>query len=209
MDVILIRHGKTDGNIHRRYVGCTDEPLCEEGLIHARDTGVDPGVAAVYVSPLKRTLQTAQIKFPNARLIVCADLREMDFGDFEGRTSDELMQDADYIRWVGSNCTLRCPNGEQVDDFADRTCRAFDSIVTECLNNNEPRLVVVAHGGSIMAILGKYGKPERAFYDWYVGNCCGYRVQLTDTTWATASALENCEAFETLPSDPDSSVIIF
>lgn len=199
MEVLLIRHGRTDGNIHRRYVGSTDEPLCTEGLIHTRYTGVDPGVTAVYVSPLKRTLQTAQIKFPNARLTVCADLREMDFGDFEGRTSDELAQNPEYIRWIGSNCTLGCPNGEQIDDFTVRTCNVFDTIVRESIGNGETRLVVVSHGGSIMAILGKYGKPGRAFYDWYVGNCCGYRAQLTAAEWDTAPALKNCEYFETLP----------
>lgn len=205
MEVLLIRHGKTDGNIKRRYVGSTNEPLCAAGLIHVLDMGVDPSVTAVYVSPMERALQTAQVKFPNARLTVCTDLREMDFGDFEGRTPDELAQNPEYMRWLASNCTLQCPNGERVDDFSARTCNAFNTIVRESLINGEARLVIVAHGGSIMAILSKYGKPERTFYDWYADNCCGYRAFITASDWDTAPALINCEYFETLPRFPDAT----
>ena len=56
----LIRHGKTEGNKLSRYIGTTDEPLCQEGteFLHKMDY---PKVQAVYVSPLKRCVQTAEI----------------------------------------------------------------------------------------------------------------------------------------------------
>ena len=59
----LIRHGKTEGNKLSRYIGTTDEPLCQEGteFLHKMDY---PKVQAVYVSPLKRCVQTAEILFP-------------------------------------------------------------------------------------------------------------------------------------------------
>ncbi len=198
MDVLLMRHGRTAGNIARRYVGSTDEPLCEEGITHARCTGMDEETINLYVSPMKRTLETARIKFPNAQMTVCADLREMDFGDFEGRTAAELEQDAAYTAWVESDCTLRCPNGEQMDEFADRVCRAFDTIIKACIEHGDEKLVVVAHGGSIMSILSRFGTPERKYYEWYVDNCCGYRAQLRETSWNELPLLENCEKFETL-----------
>ncbi|SHH94320.1 alpha-ribazole phosphatase [Sporobacter termitidis DSM 10068] len=199
MDIILVRHGKTEGNLFRRYSGRTDEPLCREGVEHAKASGADQTVPRVYVSPMRRALETARIKFPNAAQTVCPDLREMDFGDFEGKTADELQNDADYTKWVESNCTLPCPNGEQMDAFADRICRAFDGIVRESIENNDNRLVVVAHGGSIMAILSRYGRPERQYYDWYVDNCCGYRARLDGAAWETEPVLSDCEKFETLP----------
>lgn len=198
MQVLLMRHGRTAGNIAKRYVGSTDEPLCAEGVAHAQSSGTDASVASLYVSPLSRTLETARIKFPNAQMTVCADLREMDFGDFEGLTATELEQDEAYIKWVDSNCTLRCPNGEQMDEFADRICRAFDTIVRECIDNGDEQLVLVAHGGSLMSILSRYAKPQRPYYEWYVDNCCGYRAQLDDASWPTAPALENCTLFKTL-----------
>lgn len=198
MEVLLIRHGRTAGNIARRYVGRTDEPLCEEGRVHAQMSGKNTELQTLYVSPMKRALETAQIKFPNARQAVCADLREMDFGDFEGRTAAELEQNDEYRKWVDSNCTLRCPNGEQMDEFVGRICRAFDTIVRQCIDNGDERLVIVAHGGSIMAILSRYGKPERQYYEWYVDNCCGYRAQVDDAAWDSNPLLTNCELFEVL-----------
>lgn len=198
MEILLIRHGKTAGNLARRYAGRTDEPLCEEGIAHAHDTGIDANVTNLYVSPLKRTLETAKIKFPNAEMIICNDLQEIDFGDFEGRTAAELEQDDAYIRWLESNCTLRCPNGEQMDEFADRVCRAFDTIVQERIVSGEKKLVIVAHGGSLMSILNRYAKPERPYYEWYVDNCCGYRALLDESTWVSTPAITNCELFETL-----------
>ena len=194
-----MRHGRTAGNIQRRYVGRTDEPLCQEGIALARGSGVSAATAHIYVSPLKRALETASIKFPNAKRTVVADLREMDFGDFEGRSAAEMERDQAYIKWLESNCTLPCPNGERLDDFSDRICRAFDGIVRESIENGDRQLVVVAHGGSLMSILTRFGKPERLYYEWYVDNCCGYRARLDEAAWDISPALTDCKMFETLP----------
>lgn len=198
MEILLMRHGKTAGNIARRYVGVTDEPLCEEGISLARSSGICTETAHVYTSPLKRALETARIKFPNAKLTIVDDLREMDFGDFEGCSAAELERDDAYVKWLDSNCTLRCPNGEGINDFSDRVCQAFDGIVLESLKRGDKRLVVVSHGGTIMAILSRYGKPKRQYYEWYVDNCCGYRAKLDETAWETAPALTDCEMFDKL-----------
>lgn len=197
MEVILIRHGKTAGNIKRRYVGITDEPLCEEGIIHAQQSGFDNNLKHLYVSPMKRALETAKIKFPNAAMTICADLREMDFGDFEGRSALDMEQDDEYRRWVDSNCTLRCPNGESLDEFSKRICLAFDTIVRESIEVGESRIVIVAHGGSIMSILSKYALPQRLYHEWYVDNCSGYHALLNDADWSSAPALTECARFET------------
>ena len=55
MDVYLIRHGKTKGNLEGRYIGTTDEPLCEEGkqsLMQMADAKKYPAVEALFVSPM-------------------------------------------------------------------------------------------------------------------------------------------------------------
>jgi len=81
----LIRHGKTEGNKLSRYIGTTDEPLCQEGteFLHKMDY---PKVQAVYVSPLKRCVQTAEILFPGEPVHIIEELAECDFGEFEIRT---------------------------------------------------------------------------------------------------------------------------
>jgi alpha-ribazole phosphatase len=198
MEVLLVRHGKTAGNLLRRYIGRTDEPLCPEGIEHAHATGRDGKVTSVYVSPMKRALETAVIKFPNAGHIICADLREMDFGNFEGRSADDMINDEVYRQWVDSSCTLPCPGGEQMADFNDRVCKAFDTIIRESIDRMEQRVVLVAHGGTLMAILDRYAVPRREYYEWYVGNCGGYRAHLDEAAWSEAPALTDCVKFDCL-----------
>ena len=93
MRIFLLRHGLTEGNIHRRYNGRTDEPLCQQGILQAQAAGILENMSYVYVSPMQRAVQTAKICFPNAQMHIIEDLREMDFGDFEGRTADEMADD--------------------------------------------------------------------------------------------------------------------
>ena len=86
MRVYLIRNAKTVGNALNRYIGCTDSPLCEEGIASAKAAGGDSALKSVIVTPLMRTQQTARILFPNAEQCIVSGLSEMDFGDFEDRT---------------------------------------------------------------------------------------------------------------------------
>ena len=193
-----MRHGKTAANLKKLYNGSTDDPLCTEGIEHAQATGLDLTVKKLYASPMKRALQTAEIKFPNAHITVSDALREMDFGDFEGRSYEELKHDEAYKKWIDSGVTLPCPNGENMTDFGLRVCRAFDEIVRACIKQSDRELVIVAHGGSLMAIFGRYGRPERPYYEWHVENCCGYHAHIDESTWTHAPALTGCEMFQTL-----------
>ena len=93
--VYLIRHGLTEGNRLRRYIGRTDEPLCAAGRA-ALSAAPLKGIETVYVSPLLRARETAAILFPHARQIVVDGLREMDFGAFENRSADDMKNDAAY-----------------------------------------------------------------------------------------------------------------
>ena len=60
LKIWLIRHGMTEGNRYQRYIGVTDEPLCEEGR-ELLGKFTYPKPQAVFVSPLKRCLETATI----------------------------------------------------------------------------------------------------------------------------------------------------
>ena len=112
MEIILLRHGRTAGNLEKRYIGGrTDEPLCEEGVAAAKASGTFRDVKTVYISPMLRARQTAEIIFPDAELKVLDDLREMDFGVFEGRSPDEMENDPVYRRWVDNMCLGLCPGG--------------------------------------------------------------------------------------------------
>ena len=180
MQVYLFRHGQTAGNAARKYLGVTDEPLCELGIETARAAGSDLTVTEVLVSPLKRTQMTAAILFPNAKQLVCDSLREMDFGGFEGRSAQEMEQDADYRYWVEqTRCMGPCPHGDAALVFQRRVCAAFRREVERALQAGKDSLYLVVHGGVIMSVLYRFAQPPAPFYSWPLGNCEGYRCEAT------------------------------
>ncbi len=178
MELIIRRHGKTSGNCENRYVGRTDEPLCDEYISEVKVIGCDQSVSKVYVSPLMRARQTAQILFPSAEQTAVNDLREMDFGDFEGRTSDEMANDAAYIKWVDGSCEGLCPNGEDMTAFSNRVCLAFAQLTLDTVKDGDNRLVIVAHGGTIMAVMSRFAEERKPYFDWFVTNCHGWRAKV-------------------------------
>ena len=174
MELLILRHGKTSLNMDGRYQGRTDAPLCPEGEAELRAMGVLPELEKVYVSPMRRAVRTAELCFPGAEQIPVPDFREMDFGSFEGKNYLEMADDPDYRAWVDGMCRGKCPGGESMAEFIDRVCAAFDEIAAAALAAGEPRIVIAAHGGTIMALLSRYGRPEKDYYDWYAPNGGGY-----------------------------------
>ena len=194
-ELILIRHGKTAGNLLGRYIGSrTDEPLCDEGREGLAGKKL-PEVERLYVSPMKRCVETAEILWPGfdrKKMQKGTDLRECDFGDFENKNYKELSGNGDYQAWIDSNGTLPFPNGESMDAFKSRCLEAFARIVEEVSGAEQEwiasgktgifRAGIVVHGGTIMAILEQYGYPKAAYFDYQVKNGCGYRLTPVEGT---------------------------
>ena len=181
MQVVMIRHSKTPGNEEHRYIGRTDQMLSENGIRLAESMAEEYAeelgdVAEVYVTSLKRTQQTARILFPKARQIVTTGLREMDFGDFEGKNADQMTDDPQYRACVDGMCTGTCPGGEQRGAFSARVCDEFARIMREHKGSDDT-VVMVLHGGTIMSILEKVGIPDGSYYDFQAGNGEGYRLE--------------------------------
>ena len=178
----LIRHGKTEGNKLSRYIGTTDEPLCQEGteFLHKMDY---PKVQAVYVSPLKRCVQTAEILFPGEPVHIIEELAECDFGEFENKNYKELEGNPHYQEWIDSNGTLPFPGGESKEECAARNLKGFEEVLEVLGNEGITEAALVVHGGTIMNIMETYALPEKAFYEWHVGNGCGYEVELEPEQW--------------------------
>ena len=175
-EILMIRHGTTPGNALRQYIGRTDEPLSEAGRAALAELHY-PAADRVYISPMLRCRQTAELLFPGAELIVADDLREMDFGHFEGRSYLDMAEDAEYQAWVNSNCEAPIPGGETKEAFMDRCCAAFDTILAA---DKSERLVFVVHGGTLMSVLSRYAEPEREYYRWNCSNGRGYRLRCTE-----------------------------
>ena len=183
MKLYLIRHGKTAGNLLGRYIGTTDEPLCEEGKKALRENLPYPAVQVVYTSSLKRTRETAEILYPGIPLRVREGFNECDFGKFENKNYRELSGDREYQAWVDSGGILPFPEGESREEFTERTLCAFSHAVKELLEEGMMTAALVVHGGSIMSILDQYGFPEKKFYEWQVKNGHGFSVHLDEKAW--------------------------
>jgi len=164
MKIYLLRHGETEYNAQKKYLGRTDLPLSEKGRGELIQAGFSPD--AVYVSPLRRTAETAGILFPGARQTAVPGLREMDFGVFEGKSYREMEHFPPYWEWVEGNCLGPIPEGESRAAFSARTCAAFEKLVNDALAASEGPLVIVAHGGTQMAVLERFAIPRKDYFSW-------------------------------------------
>ncbi len=178
MLIYLLRHGRTEYNAQKRYQGQRDIPLSSAGLAQLRQADFSPEV--VYVTPLQRTAQTAQVLFPGAKLIPVEGLKEMNFGRFEGQTFVHVEQDPEYLAWVQENETAAHPDGERKSDFCARVCKAFAALVDTALAQEQERLVIVAHGGTQMAAMEQFAVPHKTFHEWCGPNAGGYVLDARD-----------------------------
>jgi len=168
--VFLIRHGLTRLGEEKRYQGALDEGLSDHGRAALKRADFAPG--RVCVSPLRRSRETASILFPDSEQRVIPDLREMDFGAFEGRGWWEMEKDPAYRAWVDGGCTGRCPGGEDRAAYSARVCGAVEAL----LQGGEDPLVIVAHGGTQMAVLERWGEPKREYWQWQRPCGCGWEL---------------------------------
>lgn len=177
MKLIFIRHGKTNGNAQHRYVGRTDEDLCDEGRELAKEKTeyykYFEEADAVFVSPMKRCIQTMQIYYNNdlAIPVHCIDkFREYDFGEYEMKNHEELMKVESYRKWLECNGEYDMPCGEGVDKFKKRVIDAFEESIKICRENKYENVIYVVHGGVIMSIFEKYDEKQMSYYDYKINN---------------------------------------
>ena len=181
MKIVLIRHGATKGNLEKRYIGRTDEDLCGEGIKKLKEdtcAGIYPPAQAVFSSPMKRCLSTAECIYPVQTPQIVWNFRECDFGLFEGKNYKELTGDEYYQKWIDSNGTIPFPQGEDIADFRTRCVHAWNKVVNECMESGVGTAACVVHGGTIMAVLSEiYGGD---YYDYHCGNGDGYICDVTE-----------------------------
>lgn len=179
MNIVLIRHGKTIGNQNKEYIGRSDQPILssvEDEILKIQYPKVD----AVFSSPLKRAIQTAQLIFKEQNATIVDKLIECDFGDFEGKTYDQLKDNPDYQHWIDSGGIAAFPNGEDGISFRKRCVDAFYSILDESILSGYHDVGIVCHGGTIMAILDGITEHKKGFYHWQVKNLYGYIVSFDE-----------------------------
>ena len=196
----LIRHGTTEGNLKGQYIGRTNSLLAQEGLDELARLSTQysyPTGETYFVSPLLRCVQTLHALYPDVDALELPGLAECDFGDWEGKTAEELKDDPDFADWVQSGQTGAPPNGESTKTFVARVCGTFEKLVESLMRTGTTESVIVAHGGTIMTILAAYGLPRAPFYDWMCGNGCGYSIRITPSLWMSGQVFE---VYDTIPA---------
>ena len=155
--VYLMRHGAVVGAETRRFIGHLDVPLSAHGehqvAAVARRLAAVP-LAAVYSSDLVRTRRSADlVAAPHGlRPIALAGLREFAMGQWEGLTAEEIRALApdSFAAWMADVGRFQFPGGENLEQVAARSWAAFEDIVAA---HEGQRVAIVAHGGSLRAIL--------------------------------------------------------
>jgi broad specificity phosphatase PhoE len=153
--LILVRHGDVAADMSR-YWGHTDVYLSPEGLRQAerlRHRLAAEEIGVVYSSDLRRALDTAAIIAVPHRLSVvpCPELREIDFGQCEGLTYDEMMANHPGLEsmWNALDPEISFPGGESLRALAERLDRFVSGMCCHLTNT----ALVVAHGGSLQVLI--------------------------------------------------------
>lgn len=145
----LVRHGQTAWNREERFRGRVDLPLNETGIRQAEALALHMKgreVAAIYASPLKRTMETAGILAQQFSLpVVPLDgLLDVDFGGWQGLSTEEAAQKYPELfeTWVNRPHEVRFPEGESMEELRQRVTAAVERLAVE---HNEQTVVLVSH----------------------------------------------------------------
>ena len=149
IQVVVIRHGRTEWNRIERFRGRADIDLDEVGKKQAEATAkraAEFGISAIYTSPLRRTMTTARIISEHLSLAVqpLPGIMDIDFGEWQGLTPEEAAErDADlYTLWREHPHLVTFPNGESLDDVRSRASKAVENVLAQADNKT---IAVVSH----------------------------------------------------------------
>lgn len=160
MELYIVRHGKTEWNKEKRLQGSADVKLNEDGRELARISGEalkDTHFDRIYSSPLSRAYETACLFRGEHRVEIIRDdrLRELCFGDYEGKSNAELLDDENCsFRYFFSQPQLYKPttNGETLEHLCERAADFMEHEILPLQNSCE-RVMIVAHGAINKALM--------------------------------------------------------
>jgi alpha-ribazole phosphatase len=185
--ITFIRHGMTPENEARRYIGHTDVPLArqEKTRLLQADLQFFKPVDLLVSSDLLRCRQTCERLFRNYCGAKCEmeQWREINFGDWEGKTFPELKEIKEYQQWLHSPFSVAPPNGESYKAFCQRVEEALEQTILLAEQTNARHIAVVTHGGPIRYVLERYAPVERPFWEWAVPFGGGFTLQSTLERW--------------------------
>ena len=146
--IMLIRHGDTDWNVEEIFRGRADVELNETGVKQAELLAkhlANERIVAIYSSPLKRALKTAEvITVPhNIGVTPSEELIDFDYGEWQGLSHDAVKRKYKvlYNEWLNNPHLVKVPNGESLDDVRGRAVGLVNQVVTK----HDGIVVLVSH----------------------------------------------------------------
>lgn len=153
-EAVLMRHGETEWSANGRHTGITDLPLTAAGESEARSMAPHIGghdYELVLTSPLQRARETCRLVGLDSRAQVRDDLREWDYGDYEGLTSPQIREsDPQWLLWRDG-----CPGGESPQAVSDR-CDRVVAELTEFARTESGDAIVFAHGHLLRSLAARW-----------------------------------------------------
>jgi len=155
IQMMMVRHGQTDGNIQGLYQGRTDVDLNKVGREQAAKLAQrlsSEKIDCIYSSNLKRAVQTAEaVARPHGMAVILRqDIREIDVGDLEGMTVDEIERKYGSQRELWENNNWCPPGGESLAQLNTRVSQFVEDILQK---HEGTTILVVAHGGTLRSLL--------------------------------------------------------
>ncbi len=155
--LLLVRHGVTEFNSTRRFAGYSDVELSAAGynqVERLRDRLENERIDAVYSSDLRRALVTAEVisSGHEVDIVSCSELREINYGDVEGLTFEEISRLYPEVAELVTSFSLRLkfPGGESFEGFIARTNKFLGK-----LERHEPSqtVLIVSHSGPLRVLV--------------------------------------------------------
>jgi broad specificity phosphatase PhoE len=178
MQIVLLRHGATDWNLQGRCQGSSDRRLTEVGLRQAEQIAIQLGnetIHAIYSSSLERARQTAALvsRPHNLPVMIEDDVRELDHGELEGLTFNEIKAKfSEFLTvWRTAPAELQIPGGERLADVAERAWRALSRIAQR--HQTDQTVVVVSHNFPILGVVCRVTGTDQNNYRSFHLDPCG------------------------------------
>ncbi len=153
-EIYLLRHGDTDATEKGYYAGWSDIALSLRGkkrIAKVREFLPPDGFRKIFVSPLRRTQETASLLVSQGPFEVCEEIKERSFGNWEGRGWKEIEEQfpQEMLEWRKNPLLFTPPGGESFQVVLERV-----TLFWERLGKESPgRYLVVTHGGVIRSLL--------------------------------------------------------
>lgn len=195
-EIFLVRHGETEWNATGKFQGCTDINLSDTGIIQAKyaKSRLKNKFDVIYASPLKRAMQTAQIISEDSGIkpVISKDLREINFGKWEGLTVDEIKVDynSEFNSWQNDDENAYLVGGDMsLKNASIRGKNAILAIAEKCKGK---RIVIAAHGGIIKAALvGIFGWKMTMYHHIALNNASISNISFYSSTYPLLTTLND------------------